>query len=133
MTEAEQFLEAIMVLPKKPEWVVFTTDPETIYEGLLKELNKLCGRDMRSYTGHDIHDDDAQFCFHISEWDLEEALGEQEYQDLVNKLPFTIDEYWEVTEYLAKKHFKVPTWVYLQGRHYDHNVVEVQIGVPKGL
>lgn len=131
--EIKDFMDAIMVLPKKPEWVVFTEHPDSIYQKLLAECNKLFGFDMSEYTSHDIHDEDSQFVFYIDESDLEDGIGKEKYNQLQEELPFSIDEYWEVTEYLAKKAYNVPTWVYLQGRYYDHSIVEVQVGIPKEL
>jgi hypothetical protein len=133
MDTHKEFLQSLMVLPRKPEYVGFGINPDEVYQMMLKELNKIVGWDMRDYTTWELHDEDFQFQFYILEYDLSESLTEDEYEELQNKLPFGIEDYWDATAYLGKKAFDVSTWVYVQGRPHDMHMVDVQIGVPKAL
>jgi hypothetical protein len=131
--EQHDFLKALMVMPKKPEFVGFTENPEDMYDKLVDILSAELGMDMRPHTAWDSGDEDYQFYFNIYTWDLEDKLSPEQYENLFENMPWDPNDYWDVTDYLFRKYYGVDTWVYAQVRPYDNDYMDVQIGVPKDL
>jgi hypothetical protein len=136
MTE-NGFLESIMLLPKKPNFIGYLVDTDFFYRQLLEELNKLVEIDMEPYTSWDSSEEDNQFYFNIHEWNLNEDLGVDETDKLLQSLPFDWESPWEIAEYLMMKAYGIDehtgVWMYATVRPYDTTQTEVQIGLPKSL
>lgn len=135
MNVFESYVNALMAMPRKPEFIGYSMPTQELYELCLAELNKLAGRDMSGHCYHDCSEEDNQFSFYIhDEGSLEDdGLSEEEIEDIKERLPFELDEHWDVTETLLDKAINAPTWIYAQVRHHDSDTVEIQIGVPSNL
>jgi hypothetical protein len=127
----DSFLESLMVLPKKPEFIGFTMDTETLFEKMVEKLNEIAGRDLSPYCSHDTADD-MEFLFYIDEYMLQEE--EQDWDDILAALPFEHDAPWETSQYLVGKVFGADTtWAYAQQRYHESSTCEIQIGIPRNL
>jgi hypothetical protein len=126
-TKAQSFLDSIMMLPKKPDFIGFVVETEVLFDRMVDKLNEIMGMDLSSYCSHDSADD-GELLFYIDEYQMDGEL--ENYGDILNRMPFDYDAPWESAQYLIGKVYGVDTWAYGQVRFHDPSQCEVQIGVP---
>jgi hypothetical protein len=133
--QENDFLNRIMVLPVKPDFVGFTVATEDLFKQLVPIACEIVGHDISSMCGWGHNDEDGQFYFYIDQEELEELLGEEEYDRTIFELPFDIDASWEVADVLLDRLYNTGhgSWVYASVRLWDSSVTEVQIGIPRNL
>lgn len=133
MQETNGFIQSLMALPKKPEFVGFTVDTDELIKSLIPIANEACGMDVEKYCSWDSNDEDNQLYFYIDEYALAEELTEEESEKFFNNLPFDIETPWEIAEYLMGKLYGVDTWCYATVRPWDRSITQVEIGIPRSL
>lgn len=132
--EQNDFLQTLMVMPMKPEFVGFTMDSEKLHEQLVAIVSESIGQDASDICSWSCDNEDNEFWFNLDTEALYDMVGEEEYNKIWEALPFNPDSPWEATQLLIEKMYDLKnSWAIANVRSWDTSQVEIQIGIPRKL